>query len=70
MEEADELCDAIAIMHRGQVVVKGAPGELRAALGEGASLDDVFVHHTGGSVEEGGNYREVARTRATARRLT
>jgi ABC-2 type transport system ATP-binding protein len=69
MEEADGLCNSIAIMHRGRIVTSGTPAELKAAVGEGASMDDVFVHHTGGAVEEGGSYREVARTRSAARRL-
>ena len=69
MEEADTLCDKIAIMHRGRVVVSGTPQELKSAAGENATMDDVFVRHTGGAVEEGGTYREVAQTRNTARRL-
>ncbi len=69
MEEADTLCDVIAIMDRGRVVVSGSPDELKRAVGGNATMDDVFVHHTGGSREEGGEYREVARLRSTARRL-
>ena len=69
MEEADALCDEVAIMHRGRIVVTGTPKGLKAAAGENATMDDVFVRHTGGAIEEGGTYREVARTRATARRL-
>jgi ABC-2 type transport system ATP-binding protein len=69
MEEADALCDCVTIMHRGRVAVSGTPQELKAAVGEGATMDDVFVSHTGGAVDEGGIYREVARTRGTARRL-
>jgi ABC-2 type transport system ATP-binding protein len=69
MEEADALCDRVTIMHRGRVAVSGTPQELKAAVGEGAAMDDVFVRHTGGAVDEGGMYREVARTRGTARRL-
>jgi ABC-2 type transport system ATP-binding protein len=69
MEEADALCDEIAIMHRGAVVVSGTPSELKAAAGANATMDDVFVHHTGGAVEEGGTFREVARARDAARRL-
>ena len=69
MEEADSLCDSIAIMHRGRIVTSGTPAGLKAAIGAGASMDDVFVHNTGGAVEEGGTYREVARTRSAAHRL-
>jgi ABC-2 type transport system ATP-binding protein len=69
MEEADNLCDRVTILHRGRVAVSGVPRELKAAIGEHATMDDVFVSHTGGAVDEGGTYREVARTRRTARRL-
>src|SRR2546422_1829809 len=34
MEEADSLCDRIAIMHLGKVVVMGTPAELKASLDE------------------------------------
>jgi len=69
MEEAEALCERIAIMHRGQIVALGSTSELKSAAGADASMDDVFAHFTGGSVEEGGTYREVGRTRRTARRL-
>jgi ABC-2 type transport system ATP-binding protein len=69
MEEADALCEHIAILHAGRVVVQGTPGQLKASVGPGATMDDVFVRFTGGSLEEGGSYRDVARTRRTARRL-
>ena len=69
MEEADRLCDTIAFMHRGSLLASGSPADLKAALGAGASLDDVFIHYAGASIAEGGNLRDVARTRHTARRL-
>jgi len=69
MEEADELCDRIAIMHLGKVAAIGTPTELKASVGEGATLDDVFVHYSGYEVDQGGNWREVSSTRRVARRL-
>ena len=69
MEEADELCDRVAIMHRGRVAAVGTPAELKAAVGPGATLDDVFVHYTGATIETGGDFRDAVRTRRTARRL-
>ena len=69
MEEADELCDRIAIMHRGVVAGAGTPAELKAQLGPNATLGDVFAHLAGGSLETGGGYGEVARARRTARRV-
>jgi ABC-2 type transport system ATP-binding protein len=69
MEEADALCDYLAIMHRGAIVALGRPADLKAAIGEQATLDDVFIHFAGGAIEEGGTYRDVRRLRSTARRL-
>jgi ABC-2 type transport system ATP-binding protein len=70
MEEADELCDRVAIMHLGKVAAIGTPAELKASVGEGATLDDVFVHYSGYEVDSGGNWREVSSTRRVARRLS
>ncbi len=69
MEEADELCDGVAIMHLGRIAASGSPAALKARVGAGATLDDAFVHFTGDSIETGGTYRDAARTRRTARRL-
>jgi len=69
MEEADQLCDRVAIMHLGKMAAIGTPAELKASVGEGATLDDVFVHYSGYEVDSGGNWREVSSTRRVARRL-
>jgi ABC-2 type transport system ATP-binding protein len=69
MEEADELCDRLAIMHEGVVVSLAPPAQLKAALGPEATLDDVFIQAVGGSIAEGGDYRDIRRTRSTAHRL-
>ncbi len=70
MEEADELCQQIAILHRGAVAITGSPAALKASLGqEGATLDDVFVRYAGTLKESGGSYRDVSRTRSTVRRV-
>lgn len=70
MEEADHLCDRVAIMHLGKVVALATPHELKATVGgEGVTLDDVFVHYTGYELETGGTFRETSRTRRAARRL-
>lgn len=70
MEEADELCDGVAIMHDGVVSGVGTPAELKALAGPSATLEDAFMHFTGSTLETGGNYRDVVRTRRTARRLS
>ena len=69
MEEAEQLCERIALMHRGAIRALGRPQELRAELGEGATLEDVFRHHTGSLLEEEGRFRDVRSTRRTAHRL-
>jgi ABC-2 type transport system ATP-binding protein len=69
MEEADDLCEQIGLMHNGRLVASGTPEELKASVRPEATLDDVFAHYTGGALEQGGNYRDVARTRRTAQRL-
>jgi ABC-2 type transport system ATP-binding protein len=70
MEEADALCERVAIMHQGVLVALGTPGELKASIGRrGATLDDVFIHYTGSELESGGTYRETRRTRRAVRRL-
>ena len=69
LEEADALCDRIAIMHKGRVVTIGTPDDLKASVGPGATLDDVYRHATGSAIESGGTYRDVARTRRTSKRL-
>lgn len=70
MDEADQLCDTVAFMHAGKLVVSGTPHELKQRLGPDADLDDVFIHYTGASVAgERGDYEDVRRTRRTAQRL-
>jgi len=71
MEEADVLCDRVAIMHLGTVVATGTPRELKDSIGrDGATLDDVFIHYTGDQLlDSGGNYRDTTRARRTARRM-
>lgn len=70
LEEADNLCDQVVIMNRGQVIVTGAPIDLKASLEkDNATLDDVFIHYTGDQLASGVSYRETARNRRTAQRL-
>jgi ABC-2 type transport system ATP-binding protein len=70
MEEADALCERVAIMDAGSLVALGTPTELKAGMGKSeASLDDVFIHFTGSNLESGGTYRETRRTRRRVRRL-
>jgi ABC-2 type transport system ATP-binding protein len=55
LEEADALCDRLAIIDGGLIVREGTPTELKAELRErlnltaDPSLDDVFLDATGRS---------------------
>jgi ABC-2 type transport system ATP-binding protein len=71
MDEADLYCDRLALMHRGTIRATGTPAELKATLGDGATLDDVFRHYTGDTLDDNdtGGIRDVRRARRTARRL-
>ncbi|GAC1488537.1 MAG: hypothetical protein NVS1B5_12380 [Gemmatimonadaceae bacterium] len=70
MEEADSLCQRVAIMHQGKMVALGTPEELKTSIGkDNATLDDVFMHYTGDVLESGGSYRDTSRARRTARRV-
>lgn len=69
MEEADQLCHTVAVMHRGVLAAMDTPAALKAQVGPDASLDDVFIHFTGATISEGGELRDVARTRITTQRL-
>jgi ABC-2 type transport system ATP-binding protein len=62
----------LALMHLGRIRTTGTPGDLKASLGQDVTLDEVFRHYTGGTLdasEEKGGIRNVRRTRSTARRL-
>jgi ABC-2 type transport system ATP-binding protein len=53
LEEADQLCDRLAIIDHGSIVREGTPAQLKAELKERlqlraeATLDDVFLDATG-----------------------
>ena len=53
LEEADQLCDRIAIIDAGRIVREGTPSQLKAELrerrGTDVTLDDVFLDATGRS---------------------
>ncbi|SRR5579875_1718990 len=71
MEEADNLCQRVAIMSHSHVVAVGSPADLKASIDTpDATLDDVFAHYTGDTlITSGGDFRETARSRRTARRV-
>jgi ABC-2 type transport system ATP-binding protein len=69
MEEADQLCERVALMHRGRIEALGTPTELKRSLGPTATLEDVFRHYSGSQLEEDGSFRDVRSTRRIARRM-
>ncbi|MUL36146.1 ABC transporter ATP-binding protein [Gloeocapsopsis dulcis] len=72
MDEADVLCDRLAILYHGQQVAIGTPATLKTAIQRpDATLDDVFIHYTGDylATEEDGGYHDTSTTRRTAQRL-
>jgi ABC-2 type transport system ATP-binding protein len=72
LEEADAMCSRIAIMIRGSIAAIDTPENLKLSVGDkNTSLNKVFEAYIGKSIdsEEGGNYKDVSRTRRTARRL-
>lgn len=56
MEEADRLCDRIAILDGGRIVALDTPAGLKGAVprtnGHDPTMEDVFMHLTGKRLEE------------------
>ncbi|BBX64467.1 ABC transporter ATP-binding protein [Mycobacterium saskatchewanense] len=75
MEEADTLCDRVALMHRGRLRAVGTPDKLKLTVSARATLEDVFRHyaasglHDDPSPESAGGIREIRSARKVARRV-
>ncbi|MEU6607183.1 ABC transporter ATP-binding protein [Streptomyces shenzhenensis] len=82
MDEADQYCDRIGLMHRGRIQALGTPAELRQGLADrrraaGApatdplpTLEDVFRDIAGSGLDDqSGGFRDVRSTRRTAHRV-
>jgi ABC-2 type transport system ATP-binding protein len=53
MEEADALCDRVAIIHDGKIVAMDTPAKLKTSIphnGHLPTLEDVFMHLTGAAL--------------------
>ncbi|MEV5959286.1 ATP-binding cassette domain-containing protein [Streptomyces sp. NPDC051987] len=76
MDEADQHCDRVGLMHRGRIRALGTPAELRRALAERQgtdtlpTLEDVFRDVAGSGLDDrSGGFRDVRSTRRTANRV-
>ena len=53
MDEADKLCDRIAIVDHGELKALDTPARLKAGTpGENVTLDDVFIHYAGRALRD------------------
>jgi ABC-2 type transport system ATP-binding protein len=76
MEEADALCDRVALMHHGRLQAVGSPHDLKAAQSSeaapNATLEDVFRHYAGSDLTEDAKrgLNEIRSSRRAARRVS
>jgi ABC-2 type transport system ATP-binding protein len=77
MEEADALCDRVALMHRGVLRAVGTPAKLKAQISKvspHATLEDVFRHYAASDLSErtesSGSFREIRSSRKVASRAS
>lgn len=77
MEEADALCDRVALMHHGTLQAVGSPTDLKAGISSdttpAATLEDVFRHYAGSDLSEDATKRglnEIRSSRKAARRVS
>jgi len=80
MEEADALCDRVALMHHGVLQAVGSPADLKAGLSSDAAttatLEDVFRHYAGSDLAADPadaarrGLREIRSSRRAARRVS
>lgn len=66
MEEVEQQCDRVALIHRGRIAAMGSPTELKAARGPAASLDDVFASVATEDADNERGYRDVEQARRSS----
>lgn len=70
MEEADAMCDRVAIMNVGKIAALGTPEKLKEMTGnKEATLEDVFTFFTGNRLESGGSFNEMRQVRRRIQRF-
>ena len=52
MDEAEKLCDEVAIIDQGKIVISGIPQQLIEAQPNCGSLEELFIQLTGHSVRD------------------
>ncbi len=52
MDEAEQICDEVAIIDEGKFIISGAPKELIKSTDSCKRLEDVFLHYTGHTVRD------------------
>jgi ABC-2 type transport system ATP-binding protein len=77
MEEADALCDRVALMHHGALRAVGTPTDLKSTVLPGATLEDVFRQYASSDLDDGtssesgsSGFREIRSSRKVASRAS
>ncbi|MBV9358065.1 MAG: ABC transporter ATP-binding protein [Chloroflexi bacterium] len=52
MDEADRLCDRVAVLSQGRIIALDTPTNLKTTVGAKASLEDVFLELTGSALDD------------------
>lgn len=52
LEEAEKICDEVAIIDEGKLIAQNSPKQLISEAGNCRTLEDVFITYTGRSVRE------------------
>jgi ABC-2 type transport system ATP-binding protein len=61
MEEIEKLCNYVAIIHEGKIVIQGTPVDLKTSIQgkiENPTFEDVFMQYTGVDFKEAGEDEE------------
>jgi ABC-2 type transport system ATP-binding protein len=68
MDEAEILCDRLAILEHGKIITLGTPEEIIAKANT-TTLEDAFIALLGHHIDEGGNFSETRTVRRTTKHL-
>jgi ABC-2 type transport system ATP-binding protein len=70
MEEADHLCNQIALMSRGKMVASGSPEALKKSINKpNATLEDAFIYYTDETLSAENRFKNILRERKTNQRI-